>query len=63
MPKIPGTQRIAGYTYFTTKDMAVRHRKRGESTAFEGGIGWYNYSPEAYRKNVALRVMGWPPKR
>ena len=50
---------IGGYDYYTTKQEASKNKRYNEITAYEGGLGWYNYNPEEYKSNPRKRIFGF----
>lgn len=50
---------IGGYDYFDNEIEANNNRKTGEVTAYEGGLGWYNYNVEEYKRNPRKRLFGF----
>lgn len=51
-------QTIGGYDYYTTKSQAASHRKKGEVTNHESGLGFYNYNVAEYARSPLKRLFG-----
>ena len=52
-------QTIAGYDYYPSKVDASLKRKKGETTTYESGLGWYNYNIKEYATNDRKRLFGF----
>jgi len=54
------SQRIGGYTYFTTKFEAAKTIKTEDDVlAYESGLGWYIHSKKEYANNPRKRLFGF----